>query len=98
MRAVVSKPGAAILLATLLTACGPQPPEDRFRAWMATPEAASVPDYRQYLRRQALDDDVAPMRALLRSARNWRECETGEFALPPSTQWPNILPTLRVLK
>ena len=84
-------------LAALLTACAPATSKDRFQDWNQSTVAAGVAEYRQYLQRQGLDD-VAPMPALLRSARSWRECDAGEFALPPRALWPNILPTLRVLR
>lgn len=91
------KSSAVVLLVILLAACGSPSPEGRFQAWLGTPAAAGAANYRQYLHRQSLDD-VAPMGALLRSARRWRECEAGEYALPPQTKWPNILPTLRALR
>jgi len=90
-------PLGSLLAAALLAACRPAPPEDRFEDWSATAAASGVAEYRQYLQRQGLSD-VAPMRALLRSARNWRECNAGEFASPPRALWPNILPTLRALR
>ena len=91
------KSDAALFLVILLAASSSPSSEERFQAWRATPAAAGVANYQQYLHRQSLDD-VAPLRALLRSARNWRECGADEFALPPQAKWPNILPTLRALR
>ena len=54
-------------------------------------------DYQRYLADNGLGE-VAPMQALLRSARLWRECDASEYVLPPKSLWPNLLPTLRVLR
>lgn len=95
--AVAKKAAVFVFLGALLAACVPAASKDRFEDWSATTEAVGVAEYRQYLQEQGLDD-VAPMPALLRSARSWRECNAGEFALPPRALWPNILPTLRALR
>jgi hypothetical protein len=94
---VAKKAAVFVFLGALLAACVPAASKDRFEDWSATTEAVGVAEYRQYLQEQGLDD-VAPMPALLRSARSWRECDAGEFALPPRALWPNILPTLRALR
>ena len=62
----------ALLAAALLLACAPAASKDRFEDWSATTGAAGVAEYRRYLQHQSLDD-VAPMPALVRSARSWRE-------------------------
>ena len=77
--------------------CAASPPTDRYLQWSASPQAEGVTRYQQYLDAQGLGQ-VAPMRSLLRSARSWRECHASEFALPPPPLWPNLLPTLRVLR
>lgn len=87
---------AFLLLWSLATGAQPAP-ADRFKQWTKTPEAAALPDYQRYLTDNGLGD-VAPMHALLRSARLWRECHASEYALPPKSLWPNLLPTLRVLR
>lgn len=99
LRAVASAAMNSALLVSLgaLASGAPDASNDRYEDWSATAEAAGVAEYRQYLQRQDLDD-VAPMSALLRSARSWRECNAEEFALPPRALWPNILPTLRALR
>ncbi|MET1163447.1 MAG: D-Ala-D-Ala carboxypeptidase family metallohydrolase [Pseudoxanthomonas sp.] len=71
--------------------------QERFSVWSRTAEAAGVERYLQYLQAQGLDA-VLPMPSLLKSARSWRECDAREFALPPQEKWPQMLPTLRVLK
>jgi hypothetical protein len=72
-------------------------PEDRYRHWLAQPEATDAASYRAYLRGHGLDG-VIPAPALLRSARDWRRCGVSEFAVAPREQWPHILPTLRVVR
>lgn len=87
---------AGFVLMTL-SACRPSTQEERFRDWVRLPEAVGVVDYQDYL----LGEDVAdaiPMGSLLRSARSWRACEAAEFALPPRSMWPHIVPTLRALQ
>lgn len=86
-----------LLFLCLLLASGSRAAaEDSFLQW-ATPQAAGVARYQQYLDHQGLGD-VSPMRSLLRSARRWRECDASEFVLPPKILWPNLIPTLRVLR
>jgi uncharacterized protein YcbK (DUF882 family) len=87
---------AFLLLWTLATGAQPAP-ADRFKQWMKKPEAAVMADYQRYLTDNGLGE-VAPMHALLRSARLWRECHASEYVLPPKSLWPNLLPTLRVLR
>lgn len=85
------------LLLLLSASCSASPPPDRYLQWSVTPQAEGVARYQQYLDAQGLGQ-VAPMRSLLRSARSWRECHASEFALPPQALWPNLLPTLSVLR
>lgn len=86
---------ALVLVLSMLLAVGSQAAEDPFQRWAAL-RAAAIAEYRHYLEQNGVGD-VAPMRALLRSARMWRECDATEFVLPPKALWPNLLPTLRVL-
>jgi uncharacterized protein YcbK (DUF882 family) len=86
-----------LLLSLLAAGCAESPPPDRYLQWSATPQAAGVAQYQQFLDNNGLGE-VAPMRSLLRSARPWRECRASEFAVPPRALWPNLLPTLRVLR
>lgn len=88
---------AAFLLLWTLATGAQTAPANRFKQWTKTPEAAAMADYQRYLASNRLDE-VAPMHALLRSARLWRQCEASEYALPPKSLWPNLLPTLRVLR
>lgn len=86
-----------LLLPLLLAGCAESPTPDRYLQWSTTPQAADVAQYQKFLDSKGLGE-VAPMRSLLRSARPWRECKASEFAVPPRALWPNLLPTLRVLR
>jgi uncharacterized protein YcbK (DUF882 family) len=88
---------AGLLLVLVLSACRSPTPEESFRDWARLPEAAGVADYQAYLRREGVADAV-PMNSLLRSARHWRACDAAEFAVPPRSMWPRIVPTLRALQ
>lgn len=85
------------VLVLVLSACRPSTPEERFRDWARLPEATGVMDYQAYLRREGVADAI-PMSSLLRSVRRWRACDAAEFALPPRSTWPHIVPTLRALR
>ena len=38
------------------------------------------------------------MPQLLKSARDWKKCKAKAFTMPPRELWPNIVPTLLVIK
>lgn len=42
--------------------------------------------------------NVVPVEQLLRQGTDWRQAGTQPFAIPSSTLWPNILPTLKVIR
>ena len=84
------------LVVWLLLASASRAAEDPFQRW-ATSRAADIAEYQRYLDQQGVGK-VAPMRALLHSARMWRECDATEFVLPPRPLWPNLVPTLRALR
>ena len=77
------RPPALLLLVPLLwIGCAESPPSDRYLQWSATPQAAGVAQYQQFLDSKGLGE-VTPMGSLLRSARTWRACKADEFAVPP---------------
>ena len=91
---------ASVLLAVViasLAGCDQRTPEYRFNDWTATPQAARLDDYQDFLRRQKIEDAV-PMESLLRSGRRWRRCGIAEFVVPPESAWPNMVPTLSAVK
>ncbi|WP_232380439.1 D-Ala-D-Ala carboxypeptidase family metallohydrolase [Leptospira ainlahdjerensis] len=42
--------------------------------------------------------NVVPIEQLLRQGTDWRQTESQPFAIPPRDLWPNILPTLKVIR
>ncbi len=86
----------AIVIASL-AGCDQRSPQHRFNDWTSTPQAARFADYRDFLRRQKVEDAV-PMESLLRSGRRWRHCGIAEFVVPPETAWTNMVPTLAAVK
>lgn len=84
----------ALSLALLLPACHDS--RSRFEIWRQA-HAVEVDAYVAFLEAQQVDG-VVPMAQLLRSGRNWRLCRAEEFAVPPRSTWPNIVPTLRLLR
>jgi hypothetical protein len=70
-------------------------PSERFAAWRPS-HAHAVSDYLAFLDRHGVGD-VVPVDQLLRSGRRWRVCGGQEFAVPPQENWPNLVPTLRLL-
>lgn len=83
-----------LLLPLLCLACGD--PRSDFDRWRQA-HAGEVAAYAAFLDAQQVGD-VVPLAQLLRSGRSWRRCRAEEFAVPPRTGWPNIVPTLRLLR
>lgn len=83
-----------LLLPLLCLACSD--PRTRFDRWHQA-HAAEVKAFRAFLDAQRVGD-VVPLAQLLRSGRNWRRCRAEEFVVPPRAAWPNIVPTLRLLR
>lgn len=104
---VLSRIGARIACAAVcalaVAACSHRAPsptraEARYDAWRAEGDrAARIDAYRAALRAQGVGD-VAPMWAMLRTARSWRECGGQEYSIPPEALWAQIAPTLRVVE
>ncbi|KRD74838.1 D-Ala-D-Ala carboxypeptidase family metallohydrolase [Lysobacter sp. Root983] len=89
-----------LLVALAIGACTPPPPAptpaERYAKWHRT-RAGAADAYLGYLRTHGVAD-VLPPQQLLRSARRWRGCADEEFAVPPQSQWPAIVPTLRLVR
>lgn len=90
----------ALLSLGLLAACqrdlsNAETEQSRFQRWQSA-HAAEAGAYRAWLEAQGMAD-VAPLSSLLRTSRRWRQCDLPEFAVPPRAQWPQLLPTLRLL-
>jgi hypothetical protein len=78
----------------LLMVADTNDPSLRFAVWRQG-HAAAVDEYARYLAAQGVGS-VAPLPELLRTGRSWRRCGE-EFAVPPASLWPVMVPTLRLL-
>lgn len=71
---------------------------ETYVAWLATGEhRQSVQAYKQFLQKNGLAN-LIPDHELLRSARDWQKCGVEPYAVPPREIWPNLVPTLNILK
>jgi hypothetical protein len=50
-----------------------------------------------YLNQESVDG-IIPLHQLLRSDVKWRQCGAEPFAVPPNELWPNMVPTLTLLR
>lgn len=86
-----------------LAGCRPASPaptqEQRYADWVAQLEVPTIQRISAYQRllQQENVARVAPMHALLRSARPWKACGTAEFSVPPASSFKNMIPTLRAI-
>lgn len=73
--------------------------EPGYRAWyMASPErAVGVAGLNQYLTLWGVAG-VVPTWQLLRTASDWSKCGAQPFEVPPTTEWPNVVQTLRYIR
>ncbi|MEO6171494.1 MAG: hypothetical protein ABIP02_00105 [Arenimonas sp.] len=88
-----------ILFAVFLTGCVCfRKPTDaeRYATW-SSKHGDEILAYQNFL-----DDnfvgDIVPLSQLLKSARAWKKCHAEPFTMPPKELWPNIVPTLLVVK
>ena len=85
---------AGMVLALCLSACVGPSPTSRYEDWRQR-HAAGVSEFERFLAMNHVAG-VAPTSALLRSGRRWQACGVEEFVLPPASNWPHILPALRL--
>jgi hypothetical protein len=73
--------------------------EPGYRSWyLAAPwRAAQVKSFNDYLDSAAVGG-VLPTWQLLRTATSWSECGGQPFEVPPSSEWPHIVQTLRYVR
>jgi hypothetical protein len=73
--------------------------EPGYRSWyLAAPwRAARVKSFNDYLD-SADVGGVLPTWQLLRTATSWSECGGQPFEVPPSSEWPHIVQTLRYVR
>ncbi len=73
--------------------------EPGYRSWyLAEPlRGAQVKSFNDYLT-QADVAGILPTWQLLRTASAWHDCGGQPFEVPPSSEWPNIVQTLRYVR
>lgn len=59
-------------------------------------EGVSTVAFEQFLASRRLDH-VVPLHQLLRSASDWKKCQSQPFAVPPESHWPQVESVLRLL-
>jgi hypothetical protein len=72
--------------------------EPGYRSWyLAAPwRAAQVKSFNEYLTTYQVSG-ILPTWQLLRTATAWKDCGGQPFEVPPTTEWPHIVQTLRYI-
>jgi hypothetical protein len=73
--------------------------EPGYRSWyLAAPwRAAQVKSFNDYLA-SAQVSGIVPTWQLLRTATSWQECGAQPFEVPPTSEWPHMVQTLRYVR
>jgi hypothetical protein len=73
--------------------------EPGYRAWYAgaPSRGVQVKAFHDYLTTYSVAS-IVPTWQLLRTASSWRRCGAQPFEVPPTTDWPHIVQTLRYLR
>jgi hypothetical protein len=73
--------------------------ESGYRNWyLASPaHGTSVKAFNDYLETWGVGN-IVPTWQILRTASDWQKCGSPAFEVPPSTQWPNVVQTLRYIR
>ena len=73
--------------------------EPGYRSWyLAAPwRATQVTSFNSYLATYGVSG-VVPTWQLLRTATSWQKCGGAPFEVPPNTEWPHIVQTLRYVR
>ena len=93
---VLAPPAAADPAAAYITAGQDEP---GYRSWyLADPNRAiQVKAFNDYLE-SAQVGGIVPTWQLLRTATAWKECGAQPFEVPPTSEWPHIIQTLRYIR
>lgn len=98
-----------LLLLSTFAAAQPYNPTERYiiagqdepgyRGWyMASPEhPIRVAGLHHYLTRYGAGG-VLPTWQVIRTASDWRKCSDAAFEVPPTSEWPHIVQTLRFIR
>lgn len=73
--------------------------EPGYRSWyMASPRhALAVAGFHQYLTIYGVAG-IVPTWQLLRTASSWQRCGAQPYEVPPTSEWPNLVQTLRYIR
>jgi hypothetical protein len=73
--------------------------EPGYRYWYASGQYRPfyVQAFNQYLTTYGVGG-IAPTWQLLRTASDWQKCGADPFEIPPTSEWPNIVNTLRYIR
>lgn len=73
--------------------------EPGYRSWyLAAPwHAAQVKSFNDYLAAGGVAG-VVPTWQLLRTATSWKDCASEPFEVPPTSEWPHMVQTLRYIR
>ena len=73
--------------------------EPGYRAWYAAANwrPTYVQAFHQYLINYGVGG-IVPTWQLLRTATDWQRCGADPFEMPPTSEWPNIVATLRFVR
>ena len=73
--------------------------EPGYRSWyLAAPfRAAQVKEFNDYLAGAEVAG-IVPTWQLLRTATSWKDCGAQPFEVPPTSEWPHIVQTLRYVR
>jgi len=93
---LVATPGVWNPAAPYITAGQDEP---GYKSWyLAAPwRAAQVKTFNDYLVANQVGG-VLPTWTLLRTATSWQECGAQPFEVPPSSEWPHMVETLRYVR
>ncbi len=69
---------------------------ERYAIW-SKKHGDEILAYQLFLDENAVGD-ILPLSQLLKSARDWKKCKAEPYTMPPRALWPNIVPTLQVVK
>jgi hypothetical protein len=59
--------------------------------------ASEIVAFERFLKSHRVHN-IVPTEQLLKTARFWQRCNSDPYAIPPKNLWPNIVPTLKVVK
>jgi hypothetical protein len=73
--------------------------EPGYRSWyLASPRHSyAVKSFNQYLTTYGVGG-IVPTWQLLRTATSWQRCGAQPFEVPPTSEWPNVVQTLRYVR